>query len=297
MRFPDFFIIGAPKCGTTALSEYLRLHPNVYFSNPKEPEYFASDFTGRVIDRESAYLRLFQLVDSSRHLTAGEGSVAYIFSRVAVPNIMKCQPEAKILVMLRNPAELVVSLHAELFRGGSENLPNFLDAWNAEADRKKGRRVSPGCRDRQWVYYSEWGKLGTQLERVMRVVPTEQLKVILYDDFARHTRKVYQDTLRFLGVPDDGRTEFPRVNERHLPKNVGLMKVIAMAMSLWLPFRSRLTRGRGLGIGNFLNRFITRPVESKEVPQEIYQLLVDYFCDETHLLENLLNRDLTHWYS
>jgi len=272
----------------------LAQHPNVYFSFPKEPEYFATDFNGRVISRYDDYLRLFNDADE-HHLALGEGSVLYLFSKEAIPNILRFQPSAKIIVMLRNPVELVVSLHAQLLVQGGETIPLFVDAWKAESERKQGKRIPIGCRDPQWFYYSEWGKLGTQLQRVMEIVPEEQLKVILFDDFVSNTSKIYRETLMFLGIPDDRRTEFPVINERRTVKNLRLQNAVAALMKWWLPLRSRLTLGRGLGLGRVLHRFNTSPVTKKQIPVDVYCLLKNYYRDEILLLETLLHRDLGDW--
>ena len=114
MKKPNFFIVGAPRCGTTALSEYLRGHPNVFFSQPKEIGFFATDFPGsRVITRFEDYMALFNDVQPD-HLRVGEGSVWYMYSREAARNIHEYNPKAKLIVMLRNPVDLVHSLHSQL---------------------------------------------------------------------------------------------------------------------------------------------------------------------------------------
>lgn len=291
---PNFFIIGAPKSGTTALSEYLSEHPNVFFSRPKELGYFATDFKTRVVTNERDYLRLFRSADPSRHLAIGEGSAYYVFSRVAVSNILRFQPNAKFILMLRNPVELVVSFHAQTLAEGYENLRSFLSAWNAESDRKLGKRIPAGCREPQRLYYSEWGKLGSQLKRVLDVVPEAQLKVILFDDFISNTRCVYRDVLAFLGVPDDGRTEFPKVNTRRLPKNPYFQSLLGTLMHFWLPLQVKLLGGRGFGIATALRRWSTVPAENLISP-EVHRMLVDFYRDEIVLLQSLLNRDLQHW--
>ncbi len=291
---PNFFIIGAPKSGTTALSEYLRQHPNVFFSDPKEPEYYARDFGGRVIEKEKDYECLFEGADRARHLAIGEGSVIYVFSEVAVSNILNDHPEAKFILMLRNPVDLVISLHAQHLMEGNENIPGFLDAWNAETERRQGRRIPLGCRDVKWLYYSDWGRLGTQLQRVCRTVPEPKLKVILFDDFVRDTRSVYRDVLDFLGVPDDGRSTFPKVNERRAPKRLWLQSVIGTGMRFWLPLRTRLTGGKGFGAAALLTGLNTAPAPKSLLPQA-RRMLADYYRDETLLLEDLLHRDLSAW--
>lgn len=291
---PNFFLIGAPKSGTTALSEYLRGHPNVFFSDPKEPEYYASDFRGRVIETEKDYARLFETADPSRHLAIGEGSVLYVFSRAAGANILRDQPAARFILMLRNPAELVISLHAQHLMEGNESLVSFLDAWNAEADRREGRRIPPGCRDPQWLYYSEWGRLGSQLKRVRQALPASSLKVIVFDDFARDTGGVYREVLAFLGIPDDGRTEFPKVNERRKPKSPRLQGLIGAAFRSWMPLRTRLTGGKGLGLGSILTGLNAAPAGKNPLP-EVRRMLAEFYKEEVLLLEELLQRDLSSW--
>lgn len=292
---PNFFIIGAPKSGTTALSEYLRLHPNVFFSQPKEPDYFATDFKERVITSESDYLRLFKDVDSSCHLAIGEGSVVYMFSKVAVSNILQFQPNAKFIVMLRNPADLVVSLHAQVLVQGNEDISSFLDAWNAEADRHKGKRIPAGCRNPQWLYYSEWGKLGTQLKRALEIAPRGRLKVVLFDDFIHNPRSIYQEVLEFLGLPDDGRAQFSKINERRAVKNLLLQNIYGTAMRLWLPLRTKLTHGKGFGFGGYLIKLNTVTTKKNYISDEVRQMLISFYKDELLLLESLLNRNLEHW--
>ena len=292
---PNFFIIGAAKSGTTAMSEYLRTHPNIFFCNLKEPEYFAKDFENPYVSSEKTYLKLFQSADPSRDLAIGEGSTVYLFSKVAVKNILQFQPDAKIIIMLRNPTDLVISFHSQLLKSGNENISSFLEAWNAEADRRQGKRIPFSCRETQFLYYSEWGRLGSQLKRVMDIVPKSQLKVILFDDFIHNTRAVYQELLEFLDLPDDGRTIFPRFNESRVPKNQFLQNTFGLIQHYWLPIRIKFRNGKGFGFGNFINRFITSESVKEKSLSQIHQMLNDYYKDEVLLLEKLLGRELKHW--
>lgn len=111
MRRPNTFIVGAPKCGTTALSTYLSEHREVFLSDPKEPNYFCSDLPERqVVSQMEDYLTLFEgALDG--HSVVMEASTWYLVSRVAVANIMEFEPRARLIVMVRNPIDLVHSLH------------------------------------------------------------------------------------------------------------------------------------------------------------------------------------------
>lgn len=293
---PNFFIIGAPRSGTTALSEYLRSHPNVFISDPKEPEYFATDFPRRLISKEGEYLRLFNSADPSHHLAIGEASTIYIFSKEAVPNILNFYSQARFIAMLRNPVDLVVSLHGFLVSRGVERYQNFWEAWEIEKKRKATSMTFWKVRNPQMFWYSEWGRLGSQLRRIMEIVPINQLKVIIYDDFVKDARRVYLEVLDFLKIPDDGRVQFLAINERRRPKNYVLLRYISFLVKLWLPLRVRVTGGRGFGIGDRLNRLLTDPVNKEEkMSIEGRRYLIDYYREEIHLLEELLERDLSHW--
>lgn len=295
-RYPNFFIIGAPRAGTTALSEYLRFHPNVFLSDPKEPQYFATDFPKRLIWREKDYLKLFGCVDPKKHLAVGEASAIYLFSSNAVLNILRFNPSARLIAMIRNPVDLVISLHGFLVLRGVETITNFWEAWEAENKRKAGS-TPYGPHNPQMYWYSEWGRLGRQLQRLLSIVPHNQLKIILFDDFISDTRKVYLDVLSFLGLPDDGRDSFPVVNERRRPKYYFLQRVFGILETWWLPMKVYITGGRGLGIGRKILSIISAPIlrGDGEVPTEVRNYLIDFYREEIYLLEDLLNRDLKHW--
>jgi hypothetical protein len=126
---PNFFIVGAPKCGTTALYEYLRLHPNIFMPQYKEPHSFATDLGAYpLIKSPDAYAELFRDA-CGRHLRVGEASVYYLRSSTAIANIHDFDPEAKIIALFRNPVDLVHALHAQLLYVGEEVVPDFEAAW------------------------------------------------------------------------------------------------------------------------------------------------------------------------
>lgn len=296
INHPNFFLIGAPKSGTTALSEYLRFHPNVFFCPIKEPEYYATDLQNRIVSTKETYEKLFQNADPSRETAIGEGSTFYFFSTDAVKNILVDYPRAKFIVIIRNPTDLVISHHAQMLVSGNENLESLFDAWNAEEDRRNGKRIPVSCRNTFHLYYSQWGKLGTQLQRLMDTIPADQLKIIVFDEFIHNTRKVYQDVLGFLAVPDDGRTHFPKVNPRRKPKNQFIQNIFGWLMHVWVPLRIRIFKGKSPGIGNYIRHKITQSVEPKNTPEDVYLMLKRYFEDEVILLEKLLGVDLAKWH-
>jgi len=295
MAIPNFFIIGAPKCGTTALSEYLKENPNVFMSTPKEPKYFDLDLSYPVkIDKE-AYLDLFSKADPSVHKAIGEGSTSYLFSQRAVAEILKFNPEAKFIVMLRNPVELVQGWHNQCIIAGQEDILDFETAWHAEADRKKGGKIPLLCMEKKNLMYSEWGKLGDQMERLLSTVKKDRLKVILFDDFVSDTEKTYEETLSFLGVPSDGRKIFPKVNERQKIRWPWLQRILRFVGMNVPRIKKKLGLTKGLGLITKIIALNTASGKRKPLSENMLLELRAFYRDDIMKLSSLLGRDLSSW--
>ena len=188
-RRPDFFILGAPKCGTTALSEYLRRHERIFVSTPKEPHYFCDDFDYYYAPgqrTEEHYLRLFEEAGDA-HLAVGEASVWYLYSHTAARRIMEFDPAARVIVMVRNPVELVPSLHSQLRYMLDEVEPDPARAWELQAARARGEGLPATVRVPEFLQYGEAARLGAQVRRVLDTVPREQVKVLVFDDLRADT--------------------------------------------------------------------------------------------------------------
>jgi len=135
---PNFFILGAPKCGTTSVAVLLSEHPHIYMPQ-KEPHFFNTDHR-RFLNSLEGYERLFARADA-RHRAVGEASVWYLSSASAVKNILDYAPEAKFIVMLRNPVEMAPSLHEEQVFTGRENVTDFAKAWALQDVRRRGHQL------------------------------------------------------------------------------------------------------------------------------------------------------------
>jgi hypothetical protein len=301
MKKPNFFIVGAPKCGTTALSEYLRDHPNIFFSQPKEPYFFATDFPNhRQCSDFDDYLGLFHGTSSSNYLAAGEGSAGYLYSREATRNIYEYNPEAKLIVMLRNPVDLVQSLHSQFLRDFEEEEEDFESAWNLQELRKSGKRLPKKCRTLAFLQYRDVGKLGAQMERLLEVFPKEQVKVILFEDFVADTKCIYEDVLAFLYVPSDKREYFPQINENRQYRMRWLGQ-FTQCPPKGLLRTYRYVKDR-VGIKNFghLLMQILRKTNSVSLVREPLRIefrrtLTKDFEQDIRILERIIDRDLSYW--
>ncbi|HEW92137.1 MAG TPA: sulfotransferase [Thermotogaceae bacterium] len=296
---PNFFIVGAPKSGTTALSVFLSEHPQIFFSDPKEPEYFAKDLKkpqnwlcGNDFDE---YQKLFESANE-KHLVVGEGSVMYMFSKTAIREIYNFNPEAKLIIIVRNPLDLAYSFHEHLRFDFEEDQGDFAKAWALQEKRKKGLNLPKNIRNPSYLQYGEVAMLGNQVEKVFNIFPSNQIKIIVYDDFIKSNRKEYLKVLKFLGVQDDNRKEFNRYNERLNHKWRGLSV-----------FRRKLPKG----MQNFirvLNENLTKlpygerfgftnrtKINRKPLPQSLKREMSDFFRDDVKKLSKIIKRDLNYW--
>jgi hypothetical protein len=296
---PNFFIVGAPKCGTTALYEYLRPHPNIFMSKVKEPHFFAQDLGGYpFIKTLGDYERLFAGA-GSQHLRVGEASVYYLRSTVAIANIREFNPEARLIAMFRNPVDMLYSFHAQLLYVAEESESDFEAAWRLQAERSRGIGLPPRSRGPFLVQYRELARFGTQTERLLSIFPREQVKLILYDDFAASPQAVYDDVIAFLGIPHDGRTEFPRINEGKRARLAWLRDFYRKPPPpLRSAFRGLKRAVGGEAIGTAARKLVAMNTVTERRPPlspRFRAELVETFRDEVALLGRLLDRDLSHW--
>lgn len=217
-RLPDFFIVGQPKSGTTALYEMLRQHPQIYMSEVKEPRYFASDLPSsfqRQSDAPSAtfedYLALFR--DAGPDQRVGEASTSYIWSETAAGAIAAARPDARIIVILREPASFVRSMHLQLLQIRLEPEPKLRKAIALEDERRQGRELpSVVARWPQVLLYTDRARYLEQLRRYGAAFPDEQMLVLIYDDFHSDNDGTVRRVLRFLEVDDTVSIEAVKAN-------------------------------------------------------------------------------------
>jgi Sulfotransferase family len=199
---PDFFIVGHPKCGTTALYEILRGHPEIYMPDLKETRFFARELhppSGRrriLPETLEEYLALFEPARPGQR--TGEASPSYLRSQHAAARIAELRPDARIIAILREPASFIRSLHMELLRDRVEPEADLLRALALEP-----RRSEPQERERHpGLVYGDYVQYVEQLRRYEEAFGANQLKVLIYDDFRADNEGTIRDVLRFLEVDE-----------------------------------------------------------------------------------------------
>jgi hypothetical protein len=205
---PDFFIVGHPKCGTTALHTMLKRHPQLYMPEPKEPRFLASDLRDRFQIPATAtlpqtledYLSLFDAARPGQR--AGEASPTYLTSHAAARSIAALQPAARIIAILREPASFLHSLHLQFVQAHVETEKDLRKALSLEHDRRRGKHIPSTSHRPQVLLYSDHVRYVEQLRRYHAVFPPEQVLVLIYDDFRRDNEATLRQVLRFLEVDD-----------------------------------------------------------------------------------------------
>lgn len=298
MKNPNFFLVGAPKCGTTALAQYLNTHPNIYMSDPKEPHFFSEEFHLPNFTTWEQYLKLFENTEKQHHII-GEASTHYLCSAQAIPKIYDYNPDAKIVAMLRNPVDLVYSYHSQLlYNMGDEDIADFEQAWALQQSRRQGRNIPRLSRNPATLQYSSIGSLGTQVEKLLATFPANQVQIIFFEDFKSSTLQIYKHVLKFLELDYDGRTDFPKVNanKTHRFKALGSFteKPPQALLNLAAPVKSVLGL-KSLGVMSSLRQTNAQSSERSPLKAEFRSILIDEFCPEIQKLSGLVNRDLSHW--
>src|ERR1700730_7701102 len=223
-RYPDFFIVGHAKSGTTALYEMLRRHPDIYMPSVKEPQFFARnpdpaaggapaktfEQTGRQRESVDQYLALFGAARDEQRV--GEASTFYLWSPDAAQRIAAAQPQARIIAVRREPASFVRSLHLQMVQNHSETERDLRRAIALEAKRRLGRRIPRGAHWPRALMYTERVRYVEQLQRFHAMFGREQVLVLIYDDFRADNEATVRRVLRFLEVDDSVSLEVLHAN-------------------------------------------------------------------------------------
>jgi len=311
MTMPNFLIIGAEKCGTTSLYHYLRMHPEIYMSPVKEPEYFiwsndtnvrcfpgggfspAAETTVQKNNRRPwkydirEYEELFRDVRGQK--AVGEASVSYLCDPHAAGKIKKKIPHAKLIAILRDPVDRVYSLYRQSVCNGSEPSGKFAHAIRQE---EKGLRDGwPMC-----LRYKEYGKYYLPLKRYFDRFPRQQLKIFLYSDLRNVPLRTIRDVFEFLEVNSDF---VPDISEKYnVQRRVPRLQVLhninmrqnrlKKLLQLILPDS---VREKGVALLNKWNS--TNQVPS--VTRDLRQHLLSEYREDIAKTQALIGRDLSDW--
>jgi hypothetical protein len=301
MNKPNFFVVGEPKSGTTALHEFLDQHPQITMSRVKEPYYFCTDlhqesdqfhkknlyFKYRDINN---YLKLFK--QEKKFDAVGESSTFYIWSKNAAQKIYEFDPYAKIIVFLRNPIDFIYSLHAHWLVETYENIQNFRDALVIEERRiKSWENIPSRAYFPSMLYYISRTNYSIQIERFLKRFGHDQVKIIIFEDFKKDNAGVYKDILNFLGVDPSFEPNFERMNVskrarsnslNYIVQNVYLIEMLKKI----LPYKIH-KKVKHLG-----QIILWKEAVRKKMDQDLFNDLEKKFRHEVLKMSDLLHVDM-----
>jgi hypothetical protein len=298
--------VGAPRCGTTSLHESLAQHPRVFMSEVKEPHYFALDYrreydehAGREVEELyrtlEQYLELFDGATDEQY--RGESSVYYLYSKVAPVEIQRMEPDARIIVMIRNPLDFLLSLHARLLVHADENCRSFPRALELETRRRKGLDLPPKVRHPSLLYYSRYARFADHIDAYRRLFPAEQIHVIVLEDFHRQREQVYGRMLDFLGLERTAAPEQADRNANFEPRSIlltqflqerGPRRVVHAGDGLL----TRKLHGARHRARRLLWRINKRHGARRALDPAVRRELMGRFLPEVERLSEMLDRDL-----
>ncbi len=295
MRRPDFFIVGAFKAGTTAMYEYLRGHPQIFMSVPKEPMYFGADLTPRYRRMtEDEYLALFKGAANSQR--AGEASPWYLYSTDAPREILDFTPSAQAIVLLRNPVDVMYAQHSQLVFNEREDIANFGAALAAEESRRRGERIPEDALRPEALYYRHSIRFADQLRHWFGVFGRERMHVIVFDDLVAEPRAVYRQALEFLGVDPSHEVDLSAYNPNRRARSGAIQRLIFAPPR---PLRAAFGKLRSLPIAHRVrDRLVSansRRAARAEMDPELRRSLTEEFAPQVAELGALIGRDLSAW--
>jgi len=298
MKKPNFFLVGAPKSGTTSMADYLGQHPEIFMCQRKEIHFFSSDLCCKEVPlTQEKYLSYFSEATDEKRV--GEASVWYLYSECAARQIKAFCPHASIMVMLRNPVDMLHSLHSQLLYNCGEDIVDFEKALEAEADRKQGLRIPSTTNRPHGLFYRAVARYTEQVQRYLNVFGRENVHVIIFDDLRNNIEKVWKETLWFLDVNSNCRVEFGVLNSNKVVRT----KILGRYLATIPQVVPKLCRGivpspvrrRLVYLYRRIHQLNAQYESRPPLEPELGRRLKVEFALEVEQLSELLGRDLTYW--
>jgi len=293
----NLFIVGMPKCGTTSLYNSLRQHPDIFMSAFKEPHYFGKDLTrlnNLYFQKEEEYLKLF--TTKQKISIIGETSPYYLFSHSAPQEIIKFNPSSKIIILLRNPTDLVYSLYLQYLYSGNENELNFSKSLELEENRKKGENLPPNIDLVEKIFYKTYiFKMPGQIKRYLKIFGESAVKILLLEDLIQDMEGTFKEILLFLEVDSNFKPDFELKNPYKTFRNKFIRNWIKKLSPKFGELRNKFTT-KPLGVMKYIENLNTKYPQKEPLDPVIKLKLDKDFYPVIKELEIIINRNLSTWY-
>ena len=284
----DFFIVGAPKAGTTSLYHYLAEHPQIEMSSQKEPDYFSDTaiqeqgmyYRKNRIDTEEKYYSLFNV--ESKNVIFGEASVSYLFYKSVAGDIKKYNANAKIIIILRNPIDRAFSHYLMDYRLGLVS-DTFDEIVNKTSNNNKVHLYY-----QQYIQISEYAK---QIARYYQQFDEDKIMLIDYEDFKKDVGEIVKSVYTFLGINSEYKAD---INKKHntftMPKN-NLIRYIYSFVFI----RNMLTFLFPKSLVKSVRSILFKQNKKPKLSDETRKQLKQFFKEDIWELSQILNKDFSKW--
>ncbi len=295
MPFPDFFVVGASKAGTSSMYHYLDVHPEIYIP-AKEPNFFAVNgvklplngpgdrewYEGAYVE-EDDYRSLFE--GAQQYKISGEASPTYLHSKHAPKKIYEHVPDARLIAILRDPAERAFSHYRHFTEKGLET-ESFEQAVEQEEERLDAGWF--------WPRYVEAGRYEEQILRYLEYFSEDQLRIYLFREFTGNTREVMRDVYQFLGVnPEKGPSEYVKRGVSGVPKFSALEYVLSgrnPISQVAKKYAPESLKNAAIKLRN-----MNKSKAGSDMSEEVRERIVEELRPNINKLEDLIERDLSEW--
>jgi len=269
---PNFLVVGAMKCGTSSMARHLGSHPSVFMAAEKEVNFFDVNFD-RGVDW---YRRHFDGVQDE--IAVGE-STPYLYHPDTARRMASVLPDARLILLLRNPVDRAYSHYWHMRARGRETL-EFADALDAEPER-----LTEGETSRLFFSYADRGHYIRDIRRLLEHYPRSALKVTLLEEMNDEAEATFRDVCRFLEVRD-----------HHLPEDLG------KRFNSYVQFRSTRVRELAQRLPGLAGRVVGRLNTSRRgsyppMSPAMRERLAEEYRDSNDALARFLDRDLAAWNS
>ena len=287
MKIVNFFIVGAPKAGTTSLYHYLNEYSEIEMSSIKEPNFFSDKaLQDQKLYYQKKRIKTFEeyhaLFEKDGTVLRGEASVSYLFYDDVPKSIFKYNSSAKIIIMLRNPIDRAFSHYMMDYKLGliKDSFDKII--YNLSQDDKENLFFQQ---------YIEVGKYAEQIKRYKEVFPKDNIYIVDYDDFKNETSTVVHNITKFLGVVQNPNYDFSKKhNIYRTPRNVIIRNIYSFAIIR--QFLSRLLSDK---YRHLFKNLLFHSDKKAKISEKTRDYLKQLFAHDIRLLSKLLNKDFTKW--
>lgn len=295
MTLPNFLVIGAPKAGTTTINYVLDQHPQVFMCPVKESGFFwaygqnfhhqgygAEKLINRLVTDIEAYQKLFAGVTDERAI--GEASVRYLYMPQTPAIIHKIIPHAKMIAILRHPAEQAFSAFMNNLRDGWEPCATFEEAVAQERQ---------GLRDEWFSFrYLRQGFYFRSLKNYLEFFSPTQLHISLFEDLQQDPQGLMRSIFRFLEVDEDFVPDF---SHKHNVSGIIRNPILRFLWTRTNRMRAKLRPLLPPGWRHAISEWVFRDLQKLTISPEMRAELTEYYREDILQLQDLIRRDLSHW--